>query len=67
MNNALALAFTVCFSQLENGLIFTLRQLLHSLQMRVWCRPSDKAIVVLEGADVEAVNKEMDSVVLSTR
>ena len=67
MNNALALVLTVCFSQLENCLIFTLRQLLHSIQMFVQCRPNDKTISVLEGADAETVDKEVDAVVLSAR
>lgn len=59
--------FYCLFSQLENGLSFTLRQLLYNIQMLVWCRPNDKAISVLEGADAEVVDKEMDAVVLSAR
>ena len=59
--------FYCLFSQLENGLIFTLGQLLHSIQMLVWCRPSDKATSVLEGADAKVVDKEVDAVVLSAR
>ena len=44
-----------------------MRQLLHSIGMLVWCRLGDKAIDVPEGADAEAVDKEMDADELSTR
>ena len=44
-----------------------MRQLLHSIDMLAWCRSGDQAINVPEGADAEAVDKEMDADELSAR